>query len=211
VTKDAVAGWGGLAAVILAGGSSSRMGVPKALLRAPGGEETFLDRLIGILRPHCSPVIVVLGHEADRIRAGLSRQPEAVFAVNHDWARGQLSSLQTGLGSVPAAASGVLFTPVDYPMVRPETIASLAEEFARRAGSSVLVIPRFQGKSGHPVCLGREIVPAFLNLPEGAQARDVIHRHTARTCYVDVDDPGVLFDIDDPEAYRAALGSAESQ
>ena len=187
------------------------MGAPKALLRAPGGEETFLDWLIGILRPHCSPVIVVLGHEADRIRAGLTRQSEAVFAVNHDWARGQLSSLQTGLGSVPADAAGIMFTPVDYPMLRPETVARLAEEFGRQAGSSVLVIPRFQGKSGHPVCLGCEIVPEFLNLPEGAQARDVIHRHTDRTCYVDLDDPGILCDIDDPEAYRAALGPAGTQ
>ncbi len=200
---------GGLAAVILAGGASSRMGAPKALLMAPGGSETFLDRFIGILRPHCSPVIVVLGHDADRIRAGLSRQSEAVFVVNRDYAQGQLSSLQTGLGSVPADAAGVLFTPVDYPMVRPETIARLAAEFGRRAGSSVLVIPRFQGRSGHPVCAAREIIPEFLRLPAGAQARDVVHQHTARTCYVDVDDSGILRDVDDPEAYRAELGSAE--
>jgi molybdenum cofactor cytidylyltransferase len=184
------------------------MGRPKALLPAPGCAETFLDRLIGMLAAHCAPVIVVLGHDAGRIRAGLARQSEAMFAVNRDYQRGQLSSLQCGLAAVPADAAGALFTPVDLPLVLPETIARLAEAFKRQP---VLLIPRYQGRRGHPVCCAREIIPEFLDLPDGAQARDVIHRHTARTCYVDVDDPGILRDIDDPLAYHSLPGCAESR
>lgn len=198
-----------LAAVILAGGASVRMGTPKALLQAPGGRETFLDRLIGVLGTRCAPVIVVLGHEADRIRSGLERQSEAVFVMNKDYSLGQLSSLQIGLRAVPPDAAGVLFTPLDLPMVQPETIARLAEEFERRAGRPLLVIPRFQGKHGHPVCCARELIPEFLDLSARAQARDVIHRHTSQTCYVDVIDSGILRDIDDPETYRSLLESAE--
>jgi CTP:molybdopterin cytidylyltransferase MocA len=53
------------------------------------------------------------------------------------------------------------------------------------------------------VCIARGFFPEFLALPESAQARDVIHRHAAEACYVDVDDPGILRDVDDPEAYRS--------
>lgn len=190
-----------LAGVILAGGASSRMGSPKALLRAPGSSESFLDRLIGILAPHCDPVIVVLGHHAETIRAGISRGSQAVLVVNERYALGQLSSLQCGLRAVPENAAGVLFTPVDHPSVRPETVERIVAAFRTEAGA-VLVIPRHQGERGHPVCCARELIPEFLALPPDAQARDVVRGHLGQACYVEVDDAGVLRDIDDPETYR---------
>ena len=198
-----------LAAVLLAGGASTRMGSPKALLAVPGPgpAETFLDRLIRLAGAAASPVIVVLGHEPERIRTGLVRQAEAVFVVNQDYRKGQLSSLQCGLRAVPPEAEGVLFTPVDLPMIAPETFAELARVFAE--GHGPLVVPRFRGRNGHPVCCSRELIPEFLELPAGAQARDVIHRHRDRTLYIDVDDPGILRDVDDPAAYRDLADSSD--
>ncbi len=190
-----------LAGLILAGGASTRMGSPKALLACQG--ETFLDRLIGILASYCEPVIVVLGHRAETIRAGLSRAGQATFVVNKNYRDGQLSSLQCGLAAVPAASDGVLFTPVDHPAVAPATVAALAAAFERRAGK--LVIPRFRGRHGHPVCCARELIPEFCALEKGSQARVVIHRNASQTCYVDVGDPGILADVDDPEAYRSLI------
>ncbi len=197
-----------LAGVILSGGASERMGRPKALLTVPDSNETFLDRLIQVVGAQCSPVIVVLGHEPERIRTGLARTAEAVFVVNPDYREGQLRSLQCGIGAVPEQARGFLFTLVDLPMVRPETVVRLAETFLREAPGALVIAPRHQGRRGHPVCCSRELVPEFLALGPGGQARDVVHRYAARTCYVDVDDPGVLRDIDDPEAYRALLEPA---
>lgn len=189
-----------LAGVILAGGASSRMGTAKALLILDG--ETFLDRLIGALSTACSPVVVVLGHEAERIRAGLGRAAEVTFAVNPDYAKGQLSSLQCGLRAVSSEASGVIFTPVDYPAVRPSTVARIAERFNHRSTSELVVIPRCNGRRGHPVCVARELIPELLALPAGGQAREVIRRHRPETCYVEVEDPGIVEDADDPEAYE---------
>jgi CTP:molybdopterin cytidylyltransferase MocA len=188
-----------LAGLILAGGESRRMGSPKALLEFGG--ETFLDRLILILGQSCSPVIVVLGHEPHRIKAGLSYADLASFVTNLDYTRGQLSSLQCGLAAVPAPAGGVMFTPVDHPAVRPSTVARIARRFRERSPQEFLVVPRFEGRRGHPVCVSRSLIPEFLALPDGAQARDVIHGHLQHTAYLDVDDPGVLKDIDDPESY----------
>jgi molybdenum cofactor cytidylyltransferase len=145
---------------------------------------------------------VVLGHKAQRIRSGLSQAREAVFVINQDYGRGQLSSLQCGLAAVPAAADGVLFTPVDRPLVEPSTISLILQRFQERLPPEVLVVPRAGLLHGHPVCVARELIPEFLALPLEAQARDVIHRHARETAYVDVEDNGILVDVNDPEDYQ---------
>jgi molybdenum cofactor cytidylyltransferase len=200
-----------LAGIILAGGASSRMGSPKALLPVPGSNETFLDRLIRVLGSACAPVVVVLGHDAERIGAGAARASEAVLVTNQEYREGQLSSLQCGLRALPQDAEGFLFTPVDIPTVTPETVAKLAAAFARERGRVSVAIPRCQGRHGHPVACAQELAREFLALDRAAQARDVIHRYLARTCYVDVDDPGILRDIDDLKTYRALLEPFESK
>jgi len=194
-----------LAGLILAGGESRRMGSPKALLDFDG--ETFLDRLILTLAGACSPVIVVLGCEPQRIRAGLRCAELATIVTNQDYRRGQLSSLQLGLAAVPPEAEGVMFTPVDYPAVRPSTIARIARRFQTRQPNEWLVVPCSQGRRGHPVCLVCDLIPEFLALAGDAQARDVIRGHRQQTVYEDVDDAGILEDVDDPESYARLTGN----
>ena len=72
---------------------------------------------------------------------------------------------------------------------------------------TLLVIPRCKDQRGHPVFAAREVIEEILALPSDAQARDVIHRHIPSTQYVDVEDRGILTDIDDPAAYRSLLES----
>ncbi|MGH9663154.1 MAG: nucleotidyltransferase family protein [Bryobacteraceae bacterium] len=192
-----------LAGIVLAAGASRRMGSPKALLEFQG--ETFLDRLIGSLNEVCAETIVVLGYHADLIRGRLARS--ARFVVNPDPDRGQLTSLQCGLAAISGGAAGVLFTPLDFPAVRPETIARLAGAFVHRDAVAELVIPSFHGRRGHPVLAASALIPEFLALPETAAARDVVRRHDAGIRYVEVDDAGVVTDIDTQEDYRRLLDS----
>src|SRR5579884_4090498 len=177
------------------------MGTPKALLDYRG--ETFLDRLIRVMGTQTNPVIVILGYHAAEIRARVRN--DARFVTNARPERGQLSSLQTGLAALPPDAEGFAFIPMDCPAVREDTVARLADAFASRRPETQFVIPRCGDRRGHPVFAVRRIADELLALPEGAQARDVVHRHVASTEYVDVDDPGILTDIDDPEAYKKLI------
>ncbi len=187
-----------IAGVILAAGASSRMGMPKALLEYRG--ETFVGRLSRILGTRCNPVMVVLGYHADALRPRIPTGVQVV--VNPDPSQGQLSSLQTALRELPAAAEGFAFIPVDSPAVDVDTISRLAQAFERRASSTLFVIPRKSGRRGHPVFAARAIADELLHLPPTAEAREIVHAHVDRTEYLDVEDAGIFADIDDPEAYR---------
>ena len=188
-----------IAGIILAAGASVRMGSPKALLDLRG--ETFLDRLLRIFARFCDPLIVVAGVHAEQIGAHLvSKSSRARLVVNPDPDRGQLSSLQTALAEVPAAATGFLFVPVDCPTVEEHTVAALIAEFRRQR--TPFVIPKFEGRRGHPVCAAASTIAEFLALPPTAETRAIVNRHAAEIAYLDVDDPGILADIDTVEAYK---------
>jgi len=190
------------------------MGFPKALLRYR--EESFLDTLIGLFATRCEPVIVVLGAHAGRVREG-ARRP-ATWVVNADFARGQTSSMQCGLRAVPAHAEGVLFTLVDHPAVSPHTLDALlagavasteaGTKAVDRPPCALLRVPRYQGRRGHPIWFSRALVAEFLGLPENGAAREVVRAHAAETEFLDVDDPGILADIDDPADYGRLTGAA---
>lgn len=190
-----------IAGIILAAGASSRMGSPKALLDYQG--ETFISRLVRVLSTVCDPVIVVLGYHAEQIAHEIGTKAHIV--VNPAPERGQLSSLQTGLAAASPGAEGILFLPVDCPTVAEGTVQRLALRFSQRQPEVQFVIPQFEGKHGHPVCFVRKLGDDILALPPTGQARDVVHAHIAHTEYIDVDDPGILRDVDDPEAYRKIL------
>jgi molybdenum cofactor cytidylyltransferase len=195
-----------IAGLILAGGASRRMGSPKALLRFQ--DETFLDRMIRQFARCCDPVVVALGHHSEKIRAGLERSGQAIFAVNPDPERGMLTSLQCGLAAVPESADAVVFAPVDHPHLQLSTLETLAARFESRRAP--VTVPVFGGEHGHPVCISRALVDELLALPVDAMASDVIHRYVSRTCYFEVDDPAVVADIDNPAAYAELLAAHES-
>ena len=173
------------------------MGFPKALLRYR--EESFLDTLIGLFAARCQPVIVVLGAHGERNRAHTQRP--ATFATNADNQRGQTSSMQCGLRAVPAGADSVLFTLVDHPAVAPATLDALLG-----GRGPLLRVPRHQGRRGHPIWFSRDLMAEFLGLPENGAASEIVRAHAAQTEFLDVDDPGILADIDDAAAYGRLTG-----
>jgi molybdenum cofactor cytidylyltransferase len=186
------------AGLILAAGESRRMGSPKALLSYHG--QTFIDTLIGLFAARCESVIVVLGAGAEQIRSRAARN--ATFVVNADYERGMTTSLQCGLRAVPPAADGVLFTLVDHPAVAASTVDTLLA-----SPRPLLRVPRYSARRGHPIWFSRELIAEFLAIPIGGAANQVVHSHRGETQFLDLDDPGIVADIDDPEAYRQLTGT----
>ena len=180
------------AAIILTAGESRRMGSPKALL--PFRDGTFLSVLARTMGTYCDPVIAVFGHDAARLMA--LAPPDVRPVGNPQYLKGMLTSLQTGLASLDADT--ILFTLVDHPAVQPSTVEALLRSKAP------IAIPRCDGKRGHPVLIRRSIAAEFLLEPETAQVRDVINRH-ADIEYIEVQDPGIRDDIDDPQLYQELL------
>jgi len=84
--------------------------------------------------------------------------------------------------------------------VRPSTISALLAP-----PRPLLAIPRCEGRRGHPIYFGAELAAEFLALPPDSQAKVVVARHLEETRWVDVDDPGVVDDVDDPAAYRRLI------
>ena len=187
------------AAVILAAGESRRMGRPKAFLPFRGG--TFLSGIATALGRRCSPVIAVFGFDADRLIARLkSSVPATVTGIeNPAWELGMLTSLQAGLRAVPATCDAVLFTLVDHPAIQSATIDALL------GSDAAIAIPRFENRRGHPVLIRRRVMEEFVAEPPQSKVRDVIDRHAAEIEYIDVGDPGISDDIDDPGLYQELL------
>ncbi len=75
------------------------------------------------------------------------------------------------------------------------------------AGSAPVRVPRYKGRRGHPILFSRDLIPEFLALSETGAARDVVRGHAAETEYLDLDDPGIMADIDDLDAYSGLIGA----
>jgi CTP:molybdopterin cytidylyltransferase MocA len=196
-----------IAGLILAGGASSRMaplGIHKALLGYHG--RTFLESIVATLcEAGVDRIIVVLGHSAEEIQGRLAGRLEpARVVINRDYTRGQTSSLQVGLNALTAAdgetqAEALILCLVDHPTVSAETIRALIQAF-RQSGAPA-VIPTYRNQGGHPVLISRSLFRELKSLGPDAGANAVIRKYRDATRFLEVNDPGVLVDVDDPESY----------
>ena len=173
------------------------MGTPKALVRDPSGE-SFVERGIRVLRAGgCSPVVVVVGAEAELV-TGLADDAGADLVVEaSDWARGQSASLRAGLAAVQSTDAEVAcILLVDLPDVGPDVVAAVCAA----AGGSRAALARaaYQGVPGHPVVMGRDHWPGVVDLAAGdTGARDYLAAHDHQL--VECGDLATGHDVDTPE------------
>jgi molybdenum cofactor cytidylyltransferase len=198
----------GTAALILSGGASERFGgYPKALLAA--GEKTVVRRLSEIcVAEELDPVVVVVGAHAGTIGHELRGLPIQVVSTD-DWREGRTASVHAGLRALPESQD-VLFWPVDHPFVSPRTIARL---FGARSADALAVwfTPTFGGQGGHPVLWRSSVRSHVLELRPDAPLRALLPEFGPQVRRVPVDDPGVVTNVDTPEAYQNALHAWRSR
>jgi len=203
-----------IAAIILAAGESRRMGFPKALLPygppegSDGPEPTFLGHLLDVMnRSRAEPIVVVLGHESERIRNAIAPASwgRARPVVNERYREGMLTSFVAGLDAVEkSSAEGTLVLPVDHPDVGPAIVDLLIGRFEET--SRPIVLPVHRGRRGHPVLFSRAVFDEIRRAPESVGARQVVWDHQEDLLEVEVPDPGIGRDVDTPGDYRSFRG-----
>jgi molybdenum cofactor cytidylyltransferase len=192
-----------IVAVILSAGESSRMGRPKALLPIDGVR--FVEKIVSALKStDVGNIIVVLGHNAEEMRQKISDLPVTIL-INHDYKQGQLSSLQVAISHLESSSEGspvdgILVHLVDHPYISATLVDLMIKRFYET--KKLIVVPRFQGRRGHPVIFARALFSELLAAGPDQGAKPVVHAHRDDTLEIDTKDEGLLIDIDTPEEYR---------
>jgi molybdenum cofactor cytidylyltransferase len=186
--------------IVLSAGESSRMGRPKALLPIEG--QTFLERIVAALKKtQVGKIIVVLGHDAENMTREIKHLPVEVL-INSDYQLGQLSSLQTAVRHLQSDehCDGMLVHLVDHPYIDGKLVDLMIQRFYE--STKLIVVPRYQGKRGHPVIFSRSLFGELLDAPIEQGAKAVVNAHAKETLEIAAGDEGVTIDIDTPDEYR---------
>jgi molybdenum cofactor cytidylyltransferase len=199
-----------VSAVILAAGTSTRMGRPKQLLPLDG--TTVLARAIENVRSAgLVEIVLVLGASAEAIRGQLppSLLEGLKVLINQAYAQGMASSLREGLSALDPQCAAALVILGDQPLVRPQTLLQIMAGY-HRSGARI-VIPSHQGKRGNPVLLSRSVFSEVMALEGDTGCRAIFANHLDAILRVEVEDPGILLDIDNQDDYDRLTLSIREQ
>lgn len=190
---------GPVAGLLLAAGTSSRMGANKMLLTIDG--EPMIRRAARrAAAGGLSPLIVVLGHEAERARAQLVGL-DCRVVVHPGYEQGVTTSVHAGLRALPEEAAAVMVVLADMPHVTSEMVEEMIARY--RASTAPLVISDYEGVNAPPMLYDRCLVPELLAMHEGGCGKQVVKRHKAEAEVVTWP-AAALADVDRPEDYERA-------
>ncbi|WP_376100442.1 NTP transferase domain-containing protein [Roseomonas sp. CCTCC AB2023176] len=193
-----------VAAIVLAAGRSRRMAPLNKLLVADPEGRTMITRVVdNVLASHARPVIVVTGHERERVEEALTGRP-VMLTHAEDYAEGLSSSLKTGLRALPDDVEGVLVCLGDMPLVPGPMLDRLLAAFDPEEGRAIIQ-PTFRGKQGNPVLWGREFFAEMQAITGDVGARHLTGKHADRLAAVEVADDGVLRDFDTADSLKGLV------
>lgn len=187
-------------AIILAAGSARRMGSQKLLL--PFGKSTMIETVVdNVLASSVRHVMVVLGANQQEVREALGNRP-VHFCHNKAHEQGMLSSVKCGIGALPSDAISALIFLGDQPGIPPGVTNSVIEAYSEELFG--IVIPVYAHRRGHPLLVDMKYRKQVeqLDLEEGL--RSLRHHFPDDVLEVEVEEPGILVDIDTPADYKNA-------
>jgi molybdenum cofactor cytidylyltransferase len=196
-----------IAALVLAAGQSSRMGGPNKLLENIAGRPLVRIVAEAALGSKARPVIVVTGHQRERVEAALAGLP-VTFAHNPHFADGLGTSLKVGIAALPAQADGVIVCLGDMPQVDAALIDRLIGAFDPDKGA-LAVVPTIDGRRGNPVVWSRRFFPDLMAVEGDVGARHLIGRYAEAVTEVPLSGTAALTDVDTPEALQAVKAELE--
>ncbi|MCL1470797.1 nucleotidyltransferase family protein [Argonema antarcticum] len=188
-----------VAILILAAGSSTRMGTPKQLL--PYREHTLLSHTVEVaITSVCHPIIVVLGAYAEQIRPEISQYPIQIIE-NTRWNQGMSSSIQVGiqaLDTVSEKPEAVVITLCDQPFISTQLVNQLVETYF--STEKPIIASEYAGTLGVPALFSSSFFPDLMNLKGAEGAKKVIKNYRNKVFSIPFVEGRV--DIDTPEEYK---------
>jgi molybdenum cofactor cytidylyltransferase len=204
-----------IAAIILAAGSSSRMGAGRSKLFLPLGEQPVLAHVLtAVLAAQTRPIVLVLGHQAAQARALLSpylSAPDLQIIGNPAYQQGMSTSLRAGLQALTGSNArteqqhigGAIILLGDQPLITSSIIDALIA--TRQTTGKRIVAPLYNGKRGNPVLFSADLFPELAAVTGDEGGRRVIERHREEIATVEVEDAQASFDVDTWEAYQQVI------
>jgi molybdenum cofactor cytidylyltransferase len=196
-----------VAGIILAAGSSSRMGRNKLLLELDG-KPILCHAVDQALGAGLSEIVVVTGHQASKVRAALGNRPVKVIEAR-EHRLGMSASLKAGIRALSPKAEAALVMLGDMPQVSAALIRRLIGAYNPTESRSI-VLPTVAGKRGNPVLFDQRYFAEMLAVEGDVGARHLIGAHDDQVAEVAVEDAGIFTDVDTPEAYDALLGKVHA-
>lgn len=193
--------------IILAAGASTRMGSNKGLLPWPPGNtggHTFLSSAISSIKVVTQSVVVVVGRSRNQLEPTATSWAAQV-AVNPEPERGHFSSMQIGLQKLVAlGCDTAIITPVDRPPLAERHLEALRRAYEQSSDDAWAMIPTHNGKNGHPMIAGPQLIAALLRARVESNAHQVMSEHADHLSYLELDDPTVTLNVNTPEEYQQA-------
>ncbi|SRR6266487_338266 len=210
-----------IAALILAAGSSSRMGGGRHKLLLPLGDRPVLAHVIAAaLASQARPIIVVLGHQAAQVRAQIAAylaHPDVLSIENPDYLQGMSTSLRAGIqalsarenkeGSLSHFPAGALIMLGDQPLMTAHIMDTLIA--SKRTTGKRILIPFYNGERGNPVLFDASLFPELLEITGDGGARSVIERHRQEIANIELGASIASYDVDTWDAYQAVVAEWE--
>ncbi|MEJ5375037.1 MAG: nucleotidyltransferase family protein [bacterium] len=192
-------GKGPTAGILVAAGSSERMGRPKQLLPF-GGRAMLLRVLEQALASPLVQVVLVLGYEARKVKEALGVaiwDPRLEVLLNNDYTEGMASSIRIGLERIQGRFPSFMLLFADQPLLDAFTLEFLLEAFW--ASEKEICVPLARGKRAHPVIFGSRFYPSLMALRGDVGGRAILQAHPEEILEVEVPRPDLLLDVDSPE------------
>lgn len=196
-----------LAAIVLAAGRSTRMGGPNKLLAEISGRPLVRIAVQEALASQARPVIVVTGHQRERVEAALDGL-DGVLVHNLQFADGLSTSLKAGIAAAPSDVDGVIVCLADMPQVNAKLMDRLLSAFDPEKGA-LIVVPTIDGKRGNPVVWSRRFFSELAALDGDIGARHLIASYPEAVTEVPLSGNAALVDVDTPDALKAVKAQIE--
>lgn len=190
-----------ISAIILAAGKSTRMGTQKLCM--PIGEHTILEQTVdNYLGSKVDEIIVVIGHEAQRVRQLIAGKPVTIV-YNSNYDKGMSTSIASGLQHVKRSIQNVMIALGDQPYIRSDIINLIIE--THKSSRKGIIVPVYKGNRGHPAIFNMSYKEELLQLEGDTGGKQITDRHPDDVFEIDVEFEEIIADIDTIDTYNQTI------